>query len=59
LLDIIRGWTKESGVRDLERQLARVSRKVARRVVRYGTDTHVKVVTANLEKLLGTRAGSW
>ncbi len=55
LLDIIRGWTKESGVRDLERQLARVSRKVARRVVRYGTDTHVKVVTANLEKLLGPR----
>jgi ATP-dependent Lon protease len=55
LLDIIRGWTKESGVRDLERQLARVARKVARRVVRYGTDTHVKVVTANLEKLLGPR----
>jgi ATP-dependent Lon protease len=55
LLEIIRGWTKESGVRDLERQLARVARKVARRVVRFGTETHVKVVTGNLDKLLGVR----
>ncbi|MEQ1504281.1 MAG: endopeptidase La [Myxococcota bacterium] len=53
LLDIIRRFTKESGVRDLERQLARISRKVARRVVKYGPETAIKVVTANLERLLG------
>jgi ATP-dependent Lon protease len=30
---LIRGWTKEAGVRDLERRLARVSRKLTRRTV--------------------------
>ncbi len=53
LTETIRDYTKESGVRDLERQMARICRKVARRVVRYGSDTHIKVVTANLNKLLG------
>ncbi len=53
LVEIIRSFTKESGVRDLERQLARISRKVARRVVKHGPDTRIKVVTENLEKLLG------
>ncbi len=54
LVQTVQRYTKESGVRDLERQMARVCRKVARRVVKHGPDTHVKVVTANLEKLLGT-----
>jgi ATP-dependent Lon protease len=49
-----RRYTKESGVRELERQIARVCRKVARRVVQTGTTTSVKVVTANLHQLLGT-----
>jgi ATP-dependent Lon protease len=50
---VVRRYTKESGVRELERQLARICRKVARRVVRLGPDTHAKVVTGNLKKLLG------
>lgn len=49
----VRDYTKESGVRDLERQMATVCRKVARRVVSHGPQTRVKVVTANLAKLLG------
>jgi len=53
LLTTIQKYTKESGVRELERQMARICRKIARRVVRKGSETHVKVVTANLDKLLG------
>jgi ATP-dependent Lon protease len=33
VLEIIRGYTGEAGVRELERQLAKVARKIARRVV--------------------------
>ncbi|HHO52004.1 MAG TPA: endopeptidase La [Deltaproteobacteria bacterium] len=53
LLETIRHYTKESGVRNLERQIARICRKVARRVVTHGPQTRIKVVTANLNKLLG------
>ena len=49
-----RRYTKESGVRELERQIARVCRKVARRVVQNGATESVKVVTSNLHQLLGT-----
>jgi ATP-dependent Lon protease len=49
----IQRYTKEAGVRDLERQVARVCRKVARRVVQQGGAVHAKVVTANLHQLLG------
>jgi ATP-dependent Lon protease len=53
LLKLIQLYTKESGVRELERQLATICRKVARRVVRFGKNTSVKVVSSNLKKLLG------
>jgi len=51
--NVIRRYTKEAGVRNLERELAAVSRKVAKRVVDKGPDTRVKVTSSNLEKLLG------
>lgn len=35
---IIRGWTREAGVRDLERRLARLARKVARRSIEVATE---------------------
>ena len=52
---IIHGYTREAGVRDLERRIARVARKLARRKVeRAGT---TDVVRANdLKDLLGDRA---
>lgn len=52
---IVQVYTKEAGVRDLERQIARISRKVARKVVRDGHDVEVKIGTSNLEKVLGAR----
>ncbi len=53
LLETVQRYTKESGVRNLERQIARICRKVARRVVTHGPETHIKVVTSNLQRLLG------
>ena len=50
---IIHGYTREAGVRDLERRLARVARKLARRTVeRAGTTDVVRV--PDLKDLLGT-----
>jgi ATP-dependent Lon protease len=53
LLKVIRNYTKESGVRKLEQEVARICRKVARRVVHHGPETTIHVTTANLDKLLG------
>ncbi len=50
---VIREYTRESGVRNLERELAKVARKVAKRVVWKGPETHVRVTSDNLQKLLG------
>jgi ATP-dependent Lon protease len=52
LREIIRHYTRESGVRNLEREIGNVCRKVTRRVVR--ESTHVEKVTSeSLEDLLG------
>ncbi len=50
---IVRRYTKESGVRNLEREIASCNRKVAKRVVERGTDTRVKITSHTIEKLLG------
>jgi ATP-dependent Lon protease len=50
---IIRGYTREAGVRNLEREIGNVCRKVARKVVQSGPE-HREVLTAdNLADLLG------
>jgi len=50
---IIRGYTREAGVRNLEREIGNVCRKVARKVVESGAK-HSEVLTAeNLSDLLG------
>ena len=53
LQKIISGYTKESGVRNLEREIASVCRKVARDVVSNGIKTHHVDENAVME-LLGT-----
>ena len=51
--DIIENYTREAGVRNLEREIASVCRKLARRVVKEGKDyTHV-VTSKELTELLG------
>jgi ATP-dependent Lon protease len=49
----IRHYTREAGVRSLNRELANVSRKVARKVVTEGKDVKVEVTPQNLSDFLG------
>ena len=56
ILEIIRHYTRESGVRGLERELASVARKVAREVVSQGEDFKaVKVTPKLVRKYLGVQ----
>ncbi|NNL64739.1 MAG: AAA family ATPase, partial [Myxococcales bacterium] len=54
ILEIIRRYTRESGVRSLQREIASVCRKVAREVVKQGDAYQkTKVTPAVVKKLLG------
>ncbi len=53
LSTVVRSYTRESGVRNLERELATLCRKVAVEVVKKGKDTHVRLNQKRLEKYLG------
>lgn len=53
LRKIIREYTRESGVRNLERQIASICRKVARQVVK-NRDLAVNITVTGIEKYLGT-----
>ena len=56
LLEVIRYYTRESGVRNLERELASICRKVARKVVSAGDDAKKTRVTPKLvRKYLGVQ----
>jgi ATP-dependent Lon protease len=52
---IMRGYTREAGVRELERRIARLARKLARRQAEHpATETKERVTSADLQELLGT-----
>ena len=55
LLDIVRYYTREAGVRNLERELAKICRKVVRDVLLKPTTKKISVTPKNLEKYLGVR----
>ena len=48
---LIRGWTREAGVRDLDRRIARLSRKLARRAL--APDAKVVITKSELPSMLG------
>ncbi|MDX8382170.1 MAG: endopeptidase La, partial [Ghiorsea sp.] len=55
LLDIVRYYTREAGVRGLERVLAKICRKVARQIVMSKAASSGVIQLKDLEKLLGVQ----
>jgi len=53
ILTIIRLYTREAGVRNLEREIAAICRKVAREVAEKGKDHKVQVNSQSVAKYLG------
>jgi len=50
---IIRGYTREAGVRNLEREIGNVCRKVARKVVKEGENYSTSLTAENAAEFLG------
>ena len=63
LLDIVRYYTREAGVRNVEREIAKISRKAVKRLLEQGgkergkskADRAVSVTPRNLDQFLGVR----
>jgi ATP-dependent Lon protease len=53
--DIIRYYTREAGVRALERELSKICRKVVKTLVADGRERKGSVTARNLDKFLGVR----
>ncbi|UCF56870.1 MAG: endopeptidase La [Deltaproteobacteria bacterium] len=53
ILAIIRNYTKEAGVRNLEREISSICRKMAKEVVKNGKDTKIKIGATSIHKYLG------
>jgi len=53
--DIIRYYTREAGVRNLEREIAKICRKVARELLVSPKDKRATITSKNLDKYLGVR----
>ncbi|QCQ23321.1 endopeptidase La [Desulfoglaeba alkanexedens] len=53
ILYIIRHYTKEAGVRNLEREIASICRKVAKEVVRLGPETRIILNEERIQEYLG------
>jgi ATP-dependent Lon protease len=53
VLEIIRYYTREAGVRNLEREIGNLCRKVARKVVKAGAKHKEEITAANLADFLG------
>ena len=54
LMEIIRTYTREAGVRNLEREIAKLARKAVTEIVRKKTKS-VEISPANLETYLGVK----
>ncbi|MFA6014997.1 MAG: endopeptidase La [Gallionellaceae bacterium] len=57
--DILRYYTREAGVRGLERELSKICRKVVKSLLLKGRETKVVINSRNLDKYLGVRRYSY
>jgi ATP-dependent Lon protease len=53
--DIVRYYTREAGVRSLEREIAKICRKVAKELLLDKSRQSIEVTSGNLDKYLGVR----
>jgi ATP-dependent Lon protease len=53
ILTLIRSYTREAGVRNLEREIGNICRKVARKVVKEGGGYNVTITSENAGEFLG------
>jgi len=57
--DILRYYTREAGVRGLDRELSKICRKVVKALLLKGRNTKVQITARNLDKYLGVRRYSY
>jgi ATP-dependent Lon protease len=55
LTDIVRHYTREAGVRNLEREISKICRKVVKNLLLKPQDAKVNVTTKNLDDYLGVQ----
>ena len=55
VIDIIRHYTREAGVRNLEREISKICRKVVKSLLLKAKDHSIRVTSKSLEKYLGVR----
>ncbi|MDJ0833561.1 MAG: endopeptidase La [Gammaproteobacteria bacterium] len=53
--EIIQRYTREAGVRNLEREISKICRKVVKNVLLKPTDKKVNITARNIEKYLGVK----
>jgi ATP-dependent Lon protease len=55
VLDIIQHYTRESGVRNLEREISKICRKVVKALLLKPRDSSIRITPKSMEKYLGVR----
>nr|WP_322095831.1 endopeptidase La [Peristeroidobacter agariperforans] len=55
VLDVIRYYTREAGVRNLEREVSKLCRKAVKQLLTKGEPDHITITPKNLSKYLGVR----
>ena len=55
IVEIIKNYTLESGVRNLEREISKICRKVVRKILSDAKQTQIKIDAENLNEFLGKK----